>query len=178
MVKTPAAEKKILGPSLEAAASPASDAERERGARHFYGRSAALCFNWSQTRHGDATVTIDAAAALADGGYGWREKVQFQLAPGELAELAAALFRPGVALRLVHHSSAVKTLTVSYQVPNCLISLAQGARLLRVPLRPSDQFLLRNFLLARLSHAQALPASVVLRSLEVLAAQIPPPSPA
>ena len=51
--------------------------------------------------HYNSFISVDAAAALADGGYDWREKVQFQLAPGELAELAAALFHPGVALRLV-----------------------------------------------------------------------------
>lgn len=178
MVKTPGAEKKNLERPIEATPRPASDSAREHGARHIYGRSAALCFNWAQTRQGDPTITIDAAAALSDGGYDWREKLQFQMSPGELAELTATLFHPGVALRLVHHSSAVKTLTVIYQAPNCLVSVAQGARVLRVPIRPADQFLLRNFVLARLAHAQGLPPSVVLRSLEVLAAQMPPPSPA
>ena len=177
MVNSPPVEKKSLDPSLEPSASPAIERERERGARHVYAKSAAFCANWSQTRHNEATVTIDVAAALADGGYDWKQKFQFQLAPGELAEITASLFHPGVSLRLVHHSSAVKTLTVLYQAPNVLISLAQGPRVLRVPVRPADQFMLRNFLLARLAHAQGLPPAVVLRSLEVLAAQMPPLSP-
>jgi hypothetical protein len=137
-----------------------------------YGRSAALCFNACLTRHAERTVTIDLAAARPDGGYDWQHKLQFQCSPGELAELTTSFFHPGIALRLVHHSSAVKTLSVTYQAPNCLVGLQQGPQVLRVPVRPPDQFLVRNFLLARLAEAQRLPPTVILKSLEVLAAQL------
>jgi hypothetical protein len=171
-VKTPLFEKNSSPP----ASAPPPDGSGEFAARHVYGRTAAVCFNASLTRHGERTVTIDIAAARAEGGYQWQEKTQFQCSPGELAELTAALFHPGVALRLVHHSSAVKTLAVTYQAPSILIALSQGPHVLRVPVRPSDQFLVRNFLLSRLAEAQRLPPAVVLRSLEVLAAQLRPSS--
>jgi hypothetical protein len=170
-VKTPPTEKKSFDPADPAPVEPPREAA-EFAARHVYGRSASVCFNASVTRHGDRTVTIDVAAARPDGGYNWHEKTQFQCSPGELAELTAALFHPGLALRLVHHSSAVKTLSVTYQAPNTLISLSQGPHVLRVPIRPPDQFLVRNFLLMRLAEAQRLPPAVILRSLEVLAAQL------
>ncbi len=171
-MKTPLSAKNSSPPPGGAPPDSSSEPAFEFAARHVYGRTAAVCFNAALTRHGERTVTIDIAGARAEGGYHWQEKTQFQCSPGELAELTAALFHPGQPLRLVHHSSAVKTLTVTYQPPNILVALAQGPHVLRVPVRPSDQFLVRNFLLARLAEAQRLPPAVVLRSLEVLAAQL------
>ncbi len=173
-MKTPLFKKNSSPPASEAPPDGSREPSGEFSARHVYGRTAAVCFNAALTRHGERTVTIDIAGARAEGGYHWQDKTQFQCSPGELAELTAALFHPGLPLRLVHHSSAVKTLTVTYQSPNILVALAQGPHVLRVPVRPSDQFLVRNFLLARLAEAQRLPAAVVLRSLEVLAAQLGP----
>ena len=175
-MKTPLSAKNSSSPPEEAPPGDVREPAAEFAARHVYGRTAAVCFNAALTRHGERTVTIDIAGARAEGGYHWQEKTQFQCSPGELAELTAALFHPGLPLRLVHHSSAVKTLTVTYQSPNILVALAQGPHVLRVPVRPPDQFLVRNFLLARLAEAQRLPPAVVLRSLEVLAAQLSPPS--
>lgn len=172
-MKTPFLEKKSSSPSDDPALAPADALPVERASRHIYGSKAALCFNWDENRQADRTITVDAAFALEAGGYAWREKAQFQLSVGELAELTATLFHPGPALRLVHQSSALKTLTLTYQAPSYLFALAVGARALRVPVRPTDQFLLRNFLIARLAVSQGLPVSVVLRSLEVLAQQLP-----
>jgi hypothetical protein len=140
---------------------------------HLYGRSAAVCAVSTETRRRDRTITLEFAAAQNDGTYAWHEKDLFQLAPGELAELTALLFRPSKALRFVHRSSALKTLTLTYQAPHYLLSLTVGSVTRRVPVRPADQFQLRNFLLLRLAVAQALPPLVVLQSLWVLAEQLP-----
>jgi hypothetical protein len=113
------------------------------------------------------------APALGESGYAWRDKAQFQLTVGELAELTALLLHPGRSLRFVHQSSSLKTLTLTYQAPTCLFSLAIGPRVLRVPVGPIDQFLVRDFLIARLAVTQGLPAALVLRSLDVLASQLP-----
>jgi hypothetical protein len=172
-MKTPLFQKKFSPAVDQATDGPADALPVERAARHVYARSAALCLNWSENRHAERTVTIDAAPALGDGGYAWRDKAQFQLSAGELAELTASLFHPGRSLRFVHQSSALKTLTLTYQAPIVLFSLSIGPRVLRVPVRPVDQFLVRNFLIARLAVTQGLPASLVLRSLDVLAAQLP-----
>jgi hypothetical protein len=140
---------------------------------HVYGRSAAVCTVCTETRRRDRTITLEFAGAQDDGTYAWHEKGLFQLAPGELAELTALLFRPSKSLRFVHRSSALKTLTLTYQAPNYLLSLTVGSVTRRVPVCPADQFQLRNFLLARVAIAQALPPSVVLQSLWVLAEQLP-----
>ena len=167
-MKTSFSEKKSASaPDESADALPV-----ERAARHVYAKSAALCFNWSETRQGERTITIDVAPALGESGYAWRDKAQFQLTVGELAELTALLLHPGRSLRFVHQSSSLKTLTLTYQAPTCLFSLAIGPRGLRVPVGPIDQFLVRSFLIARLAVTQGLPAALVLRSLDVLASQL------
>lgn len=170
-MKTPSDQKNVLT-HLPRPIGDGPDDSIERRALHVYGRSAALCFNWSENRQGHPTVTVEAAASL-ESGYGWPDKIQFQLSPGELAELTAVLFHPGLALRLVHRSSALKALTLLHQPPSYLCSLSAGSRTLRIPISRTDQFLLRNFLLLRLAMSQSLPSEVVLRSLDVLATQLP-----
>lgn len=123
--------------------SNASD-DRKYHSIHVYGGKAALCWEADTTRGDDPTVRLEAAAAIGERKYDWKDKVTIQLTRSELPYAAAVFLgllpetqgknhgigdQAGKAFVLQHQGSKV---FCKVMAPN------KGVR--AVPIEPADAF--------------------------------------
>lgn len=141
---------------------------------HAYCASSALCVAFSEDRQRQPTCTVEFAEKARDSGYVWSQKIPFQLAAAEIAELCAFLLFPSKSLQWVHQGigGTSKRFRVSSQSTKIVFSIDHRGRSLNVPVIPRDQYLIRNLLLSRLQEIQpALSPDLHLASLRRLADQ-------
>lgn len=109
------------------------------------------------------------------GRFDWANKVAFQLTQPELAEMTAYFFFPTPTKKWVHNSprGVVKGFRCRLAGKNVLLEYSSKGRDIRCPVVPRDQYLFRNFLLARLVSFQPdLSNDHHLQSLAKLARQL------
>ena len=76
---------------LSAQLQDGSEARPERLSVHVYGGKAALCFEPDETRSGVPTIAVDAAHAVGEREYSWKEKLRIQFTTLELPQVVAVL---------------------------------------------------------------------------------------
>lgn len=149
-------------------------ASRFPDSMHVYSASTALCLSHSENRKSLPTITLDFSKSDGSGRFLWDSKVSFQLSQGELAELASVLAYPGGSLQFKHSPAqhTLKTLKVIPQGHQYVFSLASNTGTFHIPVSPSDQFFVKNFLVRRISEFSSLDAQYILISLRSLARQL------
>lgn len=126
---------------------PKLNSNQHYSSHHAYGKSHALCFNFS-FKDGVRVVNVDAAAKLPGAGkkFNWEQKITVLITQSELPHFVLTLLGYRNSFEVDFHGGQKKGFTIKSQQGGMFMTVFDSGRTCAVPIPPEDCF----YIVARL----------------------------
>ena len=131
--------------------------EKRYISHHVYGGKAALCWQVDSTRKGEPTICLEAAGAVGERAYDWKNKITIQLTRDELPCVAATFLGIIPETKGTNHGigdNKGKGFEIKHQGDKLFVRVFAPGKQMPVPVSPEDAFTVVALLMRQIQEAK------------------------